>query len=204
MTKSFGEDLKHRLIKNGLNDLGVFEGCSKAEIETLMKVQGVQRLPRVFKEYLAVMGKQGIFSSLDGEDSVYSEILELKEDFQESFNNRLEEPDSPDFTLPQDALVFWAYLDECSYFLTNNEEDDPPVYHISIGDDNATLFRESISAYFNRIYEIRLLKRTLIKQERVRASKEGRNPRHPSILWHEYLEAQKRKHDEGDDDSEIE
>jgi SMI1/KNR4 family protein SUKH-1 len=146
MTKSFGEDLKQRLIENKLCDPSWFKGCTKDEIEKIMKAQGVKRLPSVFYEYLQIMGDGGLDTVYAGSDWRCDDMTVLKK-----FMLKNIELHQMDFDLPEDAVVFFNHGGyDYRYFLTDTTGDDPSVYRYIEGDMPVKI-ADSLTQYFDMI-----------------------------------------------------
>lgn len=150
MSESFGEEYKKLLIENGLVNADWFEGCSDEEIAEIMEQQGVKRLPKVYRKFLLTQGKQGLDRHFyQGSDWSCADLGSLKE----SLISEAEAFDI-DFTLPVDAFVYFSHHDyEFKYFLTDNDDDNPPVYRYLVEHGKATLIRDSLTDYYEAIVE---------------------------------------------------
>jgi hypothetical protein len=96
-------------------------GCTEAEIKEVMKRQNVSRLPQIYHSYLSAMGKYSGDINI-GEDMDYGWLSSVKNHFRQYL-------ETANLLLADDAFVFKgsqgvAYW----YFLTANEDEDPPVY----------------------------------------------------------------------------
>lgn len=150
MSKSFGEILKEVLIANKICREDKFKGCSPDEIEAVMREQGVKRLPRIYREFLEVQGKEGLgenaYASSDWSCGV---IGELKEDAIRNRNSY-----DPEIKLPEDIFVFFGHHDyEFLYFLTDNDDDNPPVYRYAVESGETKLVTETLTEYYNQIVQ---------------------------------------------------
>lgn len=138
----FGKYLRGRAIKEGITLR--FEGCSANDISEIMKAQNVKRLPRIFREYLEILGKQGILGPLRSGLWRCKDLKELKRSFIEEIKIN-----GFDFQVPSDAFVSWTHeYYRLLYFLTENTDENPPVYlWEESGEDDgykSTLCKESI------------------------------------------------------------
>lgn len=149
------QKLKEALINEGRQPED-FIGCTDEEIQLVMKIQNVKRLPKTFIGYLQVMGHGGISEILLGDSADYQSMLYLKESLIEQVDSY-----SPDFTLPSNVFVFFGHQDvEFRYFLTDNSDDDPPVFMHIIDDDDAKVVAQSFTEYLASLLNLyRKLKR---------------------------------------------
>jgi hypothetical protein len=121
---------RHRLN----TEAGKISGCSDDEIKALMKAQGVERLPQTYVEIMQQVGKVHLIVAS------WDDAVKLKQHLIRS----LEE--TP-YTLPQDAFVFkehQGYL--WWFFLTDNEDEDPPVY-IYVEEQDFVIAKDKLSAF---------------------------------------------------------
>jgi hypothetical protein len=124
MSNLFGELIRDELINMKIATLETVRGCSPQEIEGIKSRQGVDYLPGLYVEYLAVLGKEDGDLHV-GSDRLYSHLLLLKDWAKEL----LEENDQP-FDLPADAFVFLMHQGyQFLYFPTANRDNDPPVFY---------------------------------------------------------------------------
>jgi len=149
------QNLKEALINEG-RPPELFKGCTNEEIQQVMKVQNVKRLPSTFVEYLQIMGHGGIAEILLGDSADFNSMLYLKESLIDQVESY-----SPNFTLPNNVFVFFGHQDvEFRYFLTDNSDDDPPVFMHIIDDDDAKVVAQSFTEYLETMLNLfRKLKR---------------------------------------------
>ena len=124
MSNLFGELIRDELINMKIATLETVRGCSPQEIEAIKSRQGVDYLPGLYVEYLAVLGNKdgGLYV---GSDRLYSHLLLLKDWAKEL----LEEHDQP-FDLPADAFVLLMHQGyQFLYFLTKDKNDDPTIFY---------------------------------------------------------------------------
>lgn len=155
----FGEYLIHISSKASPNGAPRCVGCSDEEIEKLMMDQGVSRLPRLYREYLEVMGKSGILSSIyPGSDWSYEHLLNIKQDWQEDLIMYRQT-----FIVPEKAFVFFQHGGyEYRYFITDTDygggdcptymwssDNSEQGYHISVRSTIREYFEYHAS--FNRV-----------------------------------------------------
>lgn len=126
----FGSLVADELIRMMIANISTIQGCSPQEIDELKAKQGVGFLPKLYVEYLAVLGRKA--GNLDvGSDCFYPHLLRLKEWAQEL----LEENNCP-LRLPDDAFVCLMHQGyQFLYFLTDDNNEDPPVFYYMEGHD---------------------------------------------------------------------
>jgi hypothetical protein len=142
MYDKYFESLKQLLIAKCCTRADEFKGCTPEEIESVMAAQGVTRLPRMFRRYLELMGNSGMNTIYQGSHwrcgsmhNLKRDVIELMEDFDEGV------------TLPQDAFVFFGHQGcEYRFFLTDNNDDDPPVFRYVEGEPQQ--ITGSLTEYF--------------------------------------------------------
>jgi hypothetical protein len=176
MTKSenhLGEQLKQRIIEEGVRSPGGFKGATKQEIEEAMKYQGVKRLPKAFLQFLETMGNGGLNFFYYGDW--------LCEDFADLKECAIEDMARYDLTLPEDAFVFFTELNHMyRYFLTDNEDDDPPVYQFFEGDDEKTRqLTGSLTEYFDEVMKYFVFIRDKTREEKLERKKRRKAQIHP-------------------------
>lgn len=141
------EALKGNLLAIALRpDHRVFEGCTESEIAQIMKMQGVSRIPLLYKQFLLLMGRKGgrLQSVLD---LFYPTLLELKKLASDSL-----EFDGSPFQLPSDAFVFATHLTHLYYYFSTADGDDPPVYGFEEFDKAPRLIDDRLSKFFDGLY----------------------------------------------------
>lgn len=136
---------------------GELAGCSPGEIDNLMYVQRVGRVPWLYREFLGTIGKnpKPLMPTVDWS---YSDLLQAKAEVIEDLRS-----DGVDTSFLDDALViglgsgyFIFYIPE-----TSTAPDDPPVWTTTDGSDQKQLyatFREfllSIADDDGRVVEIK-------------------------------------------------
>ncbi|MBC7871121.1 MAG: hypothetical protein H7Y09_09815, partial [Chitinophagaceae bacterium] len=106
-----------------LQERTTFVGCTDEEIEELRQSQNVNRLPKVYINCMKVLGKQSGFIGI-GSEIIYRYVKVLK---QEAANIVINS--EVGFLLPADAFVFFmSHSCIFKFFLTDNEDEDPPVF----------------------------------------------------------------------------
>ena len=145
MTESFGEMLKNKLIESQMLTADRFCGCTDEEIDSIVKAQKVEHLPKVFREYLETMGKGGLGSiAFIGSHWGCPRLLHLKNELISEI-----EDFEYDFALQEDAFVFFCHGGaEYHYFLTAEEDNDPPVFLYMSESTEAEQINERLSEYF--------------------------------------------------------
>ena len=115
---------------------GELAGCSSGEIDNLMYVQQVTRIPRLYREFLSTLGKnpQPLMPTVDWS---YSDLLQSKTEVIEDLR-----ADGIDTAFLDDALViglgsgyFVFYIPE-----SGTAPDDPPVWTTADGTDQKCLY----------------------------------------------------------------
>jgi hypothetical protein len=143
MSEHFGKQLKQRMIKEQRTKDAVCKGCTKEEIKAMMDSQNVKRLPKIFRQYLEVLGDGGL-NAWSGIGRCHN-IKIFKEDI---IYNMKRWGDGE--TLPDDAFVFFNHHDvEFRYFLTDNDDDNPPVYEYIESSGDPIQIAKSITEYFD-------------------------------------------------------
>lgn len=141
----FGKYLANKIRESGKTKW-TFIGCSQEEIEEIMQAQGVKRLPRIYKEFLEVHGKKGVF--LTSSSAWNCEDLKT---LKQAVIDDLKMNNFP-LAIPDDAFVFYSnYAGRIFYFLTDHEKDDCPVYLLA-DDDSEIAFR--VALYRTSLREI--------------------------------------------------
>lgn len=136
--QSYGQTLKERLEKILEPDELDIEGATMEQIEEVIRELPQKRWPEVYIQYLLVFGihinTRYIFDQM--------ESLFYLVDAQEEMWNEIE---NEAYAVPKDALCF-ASDDGVFfyYFLTDNEDDNPPIYEIADPDP----VYPSLTAYF--------------------------------------------------------
>jgi hypothetical protein len=115
--------MKNKMFEKAVVTPDEMIGFNDPEISSIMKAQGVTRLPKTYKEFLVTMGKNAgklWYPAVASGDNLGN--------FKQGAQNLLDIDGNP-FELPADAFVF--FMQEgliFYYFLTENDDDDPPVY----------------------------------------------------------------------------
>lgn len=144
----FGHYLINRVRKTNPRGIPPCVGCSNEEIENLMKAQGVSRLPRFYREYLEVMGKQGIMSINAGSDWSYEQLLTIKQDWQHFLSR-----EKFDFVIPEKSFIFFQHGGyDLRYFMTDHDNDDAPTYYWE-QDDSEQGYKVSASVTLREYFE---------------------------------------------------
>ena len=138
-----------------LKKFGKFEGCSSEEIDELKKIQSVKRLPKLYEDFLFKLGKNnGGIIELD----TYNQLLYHKVVLVE-----LLESENVLFHLPYDAFVFYNDVGtRLDFFLTDNEEDDPPIYRYTEGEIKFEVVYKKLSLWFEAHIEIIRSRKSII------------------------------------------
>jgi len=100
-------------------------GCSQVEIDELMKIQRVNHLPDLYRQFMSALGREdGGLGAMNGAELCYPFVLNFKDDAYCS-------PLLKSLNIRGDAFVFMT--DRASflyYFHTSVQQDDPIVYSI--------------------------------------------------------------------------
>jgi hypothetical protein len=151
MKTPFADELKNKYLQGAGRYAGKVEGCSEQEIEEIRLAQRVDRLPNIYRQFLAVMGREDGRLFL-GTDVCYPEILEAKG----AVAGLLHINGNP-FPFPEDAVVFSVHQGyHITYFQTSNNEDDPAVYSYLEGDSEPDLAANHLSTFLSDEVEKRI------------------------------------------------
>jgi hypothetical protein len=134
MTKMFSIDnLMNKLIELDVAKPDEILGCTPEEILEIQQHQGINFLPKMYREFLSTMGKgAGLF--LAHHKFFYPKLLRLKDDIK----TELLQPSLTTFKLPDNAFVYMVNQGyEFFYFLTHDQDDDPTIYHYIEGDGSS-------------------------------------------------------------------
>ena len=147
MYDEYFEEMKRLLIEKCYTRPEHFKGCTQEEIEAVMEAQGVERLPGVFRRYLELMGHAGMNTIYTGSRWRYSSMKSLKRWVIENM-----EDFDPSMTLPKDAFVFFEHGGyEFRFFLTDNDNDDPPVFKYIESRGEPQQIADSLSSHFKSL-----------------------------------------------------
>lgn len=136
---SFGVLLKDRITNYGLVTPDYpLRGCSSNEIESVKAAQGINRLPKVYQEFLEELGNEAgtAFSSYF---YTYASLSWMKESAKEGLRE-----ENITLALSDDAFIFLDLHGKIYYFFyTDNDSDDPEVYYLSFKDsiDDAEIIK---------------------------------------------------------------
>lgn len=121
--KHFGQTMLEQILKKRTNIPHAI-GCTDAEIEAVMKAQGISKLPKAYREYLETMGKHGIMSWATHDSWSYESLLSFKDVLKGTYDDL-----EIEYDLPDDVFIIYKYLDtEFHYFRTNEDEFGYPIY----------------------------------------------------------------------------
>ena len=154
MTSS--EQILDKLIANRMTQQHKFKGFTEQEVQAVMNAQGVKRLPKLYRDLLLMVGHNGAgilkMGTTSGQLDFSRYLINAKPSMRMAMSR--DEITKPSF--PEDAFVFVNILDDTfTYFLTDNDDDDPPVYRYCQYDEVPTIRWLSLSAYFNDIIDRR-------------------------------------------------
>ena len=149
---SFGVKLRQAILR-----LNVFRstypeaflGCSAEEIENVMHEQGVEFLPKIYREFMMEMGKRAggwLFY-----DAVYfcPHVGKNKIDAAEILERH-----NKQLVLPPDAFVFAIHPNDAfHYFLTAEQSEDPPVYYFHYALNDFYKMSNHLSIFFYSMVE---------------------------------------------------
>lgn len=139
MVTKFMENIVKKLIAFRLAKKDQIKGCTQEEIRKLETYHKIT-LPKSYKDYLLTMGVYaGVF---DGDLSIYyKDLFNLKKRALEMLRY-----DNSEVILQDDAFIFNTFDGEgFSYFQTDINNEDPPVYVYYTGEINPTV--ESFSKW---------------------------------------------------------
>lgn len=120
--------LRNRLLASQIATANNISGCTEAEIDRI-RVSLRLTLPKAYLDFLRVAGKRaGAF--LRDVDIFYPKMLDLRQAAEDILNNWEE----GGLQLPAKALVFAMRRgDQFMYFVSDENSDDPPIWHYVIG-----------------------------------------------------------------------
>ncbi len=138
----FGEKLYHLYQKR--LPFGKPRGCTPDEILALMDDQGVERLPKIYRQFLEYIGKNDDFfySLMPGDALTCFDLLETKA----FILAKLEQ-----FERQRFRHIFVCYENlsgDYHFFYTDNDDDDPQVYQCKKASAKALTVSDSVSNYF--------------------------------------------------------
>ena len=149
MVGHFGQFLKEKVIAEKRGTQTSFRGCTPEQIETLLVSQGVKCLPRIYIEFMEIMGHRAGDAFLRGEDYCYELVIGMKQRAQETINFFAEDDPNELFHIPNDCFVFFGHHDiQYFYFHTSDCNDDPPVFSWFEGDGMPKQIRNSLSEFY--------------------------------------------------------
>jgi hypothetical protein len=132
---------KSKLMEAGLAAPNSFQGCTDEEIRSLESQLSI-RLPKCYRDFLAVMGRAaGKF--LVGTDYSFPKMLDFRKDAE-----ALLRVNQSDFKLPPTAFVFifhqgYTFL----FFRCDDGADDPPVLMFTEADKAPRKVFDSFTAW---------------------------------------------------------
>ena len=139
----FGKRMRARLLELKLASEKDLEGCNPDIFDEIMLRQGVEFLPRIYKEFLEEMGGNAGQLFLGSDYDCYA-VYNLKASHIED----IERFSSP-FRMPADAFVFLSHQGYVFYYFHTAEHDEnPPVYMNYEADDTSVKYKESLSQFF--------------------------------------------------------
>lgn len=137
-------ELKNRMINSGIADPTKIKGCSEEEILVLEKACGLS-LPYSYKVFLHYFGHSFGGIVMNDVEINYNSVFSLIDDLKE-FQSDDEEP-----KFPQNTFFFSArYKEQYLFFDLNNANEDPPVFHYTVGHD---YFRQTSDSIFDFLEE---------------------------------------------------
>lgn len=154
------DDFKQRLINERFIGATNFVPCSMEEIQAAMEAQHVKRLPQMFIDYLSVMGNRGFSINIHSDaDDDCKALLTLKEWLIQYIEEEKTMDRPLDLELPDDAFVFFNRIGIVwRWFLTDNDDDNPPVYQLNT--DTSKIHRfdtmtDYLESLFNQLVSLR-------------------------------------------------
>ena len=149
MAVHFGKFLREKVIAANRGTPTSFHGCTSEQIERLLIAQGVGCLPKVYIEFMEVMGHQAGNGFLIGEDYYYKIVIRMKQLAQEAIDDLADYDPSQAFHLPDDVFVFFGHHGiQYYYFHTTDCNDDPPVFLWFEGRGNPKQVANTLSEFF--------------------------------------------------------
>jgi hypothetical protein len=148
-----GEEFKQKLIDAGFISSDV-TGCSTEEIKQVKMWQKVNFLPKAYIEYLSAIGHNT--SYCDPFHACEEWGYTTLENAKEYLANDMEYIDDGTQSLPSDAFVFAQYYQGYYwlYFLTGDNNQNPPVYLASEGKDIEKVADSFTDLLYERFAEV--------------------------------------------------
>jgi|GEM_PF-2510807 len=139
-----------------LQERTTFIGCTGEEIEELRQRQNVKRLPKVYINCMKVLGKQSGFIGI-GSEITHHYVKVLKEEAAKMVIDS-----EVSFLLPSDAFVFFmSHSCMFKFFLTDNEDEDPPVFRYVETESEFYKETEHLSDWYEQ--ELDVIRKAIIK-----------------------------------------
>jgi hypothetical protein len=152
--KQFINDLmdlmkQYDLIKEGYS----LRGSSDAEIEAMMKAQGISYLPPILTEFLRAMGDGMGGYIFRGADVGCSAMTRIKEHYQywhaddpDAYENVVFEPTDICVIMSHQSYMYW-------YFHTDPPDEDPPIFNATDPHLEPVIVDEHLSEFLLRQVE---------------------------------------------------
>ena len=135
--------MRARLLELRLASEKNLEGCNPNMIDEIMLRQGVEFLPRIYKEFLEEMGGNAGQLFLGSDYDCYA-VYNLKASHIEDIK-RLD----LSFRIPEDAFIFLSHQGYVFYYFhTADKDENPPVFMQHENDDASVKVAESLSQFF--------------------------------------------------------
>ncbi|MFI1915051.1 SMI1/KNR4 family protein [Nocardia sp. NPDC020380] len=142
-------ELFQPVIQSGLVTPQAVRGCTDAEIEELMRAQGVTTLPGSYREFLTYGGKDPYWLSRNGEWD-FNWLLEAKETAREIVVEDYEGT----FEQFSDSFVFQTHQGYIfQYFAAEDLEADDPNFWIYEGDKPPQRSKVTFTGWLNELVE---------------------------------------------------
>lgn len=116
-------------------------GCTHADLDALMKAQGVAFLPETYRQVMLSVGRAGLDKLFYSRKSAYEDALKAKA----SFRAKSAEKGQP---VPDDAFVFYTHDDHSFYFFQTQSRDDDPAVYLYDTHDGFLCFGEHLTTYW--------------------------------------------------------
>lgn len=126
----------------------VLKGCTREQLVQIQEEQQVTRLPELYQKLMLIMGEKGLYIFFPADAWVACSLVgsnkEIVLEMMAEGNNIPE--------LPSDAFIFsGVFIYGFEFFLTDNEEDNPPIYRYTAGSEAFKKISDTLSSY---LYEI--------------------------------------------------
>jgi hypothetical protein len=146
--KSIVEKILLPLMNSESYRSGEFVGCTVKDIEILLSSQNVERLPKIYVDFMKIAGKSDDIISI-GSDMSFPEVKNLKNALIE-----LLKEEWPEASLEKDVYVFFSHGGyQFAFFKTIENMEDPKVYYYIFDKKEFVLIYDSFSKWLTAMVD---------------------------------------------------